>query len=347
VSAVARLAAAVAVVAVGAAVAAAAPPPTPGVSVVRQSVVVRATSMVDGEWVPSIALLLRGELPDGAEVVAEYTRPDGKLWGAVTLRPGRADGRGVRAVSPTMLEPEAPIREGGTIGVTVQLRAAGASRPLFTGRVRVDALPPAPSSSNKPAFSVDHDWVLPLVQLFFDPQREDNPALLVTAWWKGHSVDCHDVDAALVYGGKVIATTADPAQGDKSVAETLRSTDDRDARRYVQCRFELAAVKGWVNGQYQDQASWHELPKRPGEYEVRLSRGGAVERTVRFTVDKNGMLARAGAVELAYRGARMLVGAVGAEAFYGNPELARSAEEPLATLYESWEKRPGRKPSAR
>ncbi len=337
-------------------IAAAAPAPAP--VVLRQSLWVRTATMHEDDWVPSIAFLLKGDLPVGSELAAEYTKPDGALWGRVALRAGSPDGRGVRSVGQTMLDPDLSIKDGGVFKVAIELSGEGGKgkQTLFTGQFRVEKLPP-PNAYKKPAFAVDHDWVLPVAQLYFDPQRSDNPSLFVTAWFKRHDVSCQDVDATLVYGGKVLASTETSDQGDKAMAESLRSTDDRDDRRYVQCRFELTKIKGYVNGQYQDQASWHELSKFPGEYELKIARQRKLDRTLKFSVDKSGMLVRSGAVEHGYRGLRMLVPtnilgdgdgewrreAFAKEAFYGNPEGSKAAEATVLDLYADWAKRPTKK----
>jgi hypothetical protein len=312
-------------------------------TVLRQSVWVEATTMHEDDWVPSVSLLLKGDLPEGAELAVEYTRPDGTAWGRAALDASEPDDAGVRRVRPTMLD-------AGTLSAklegTIKFAIVLGKQPLFRGQFKAVRLPP--DVHKRVAYAIDHDWALPVGQLWLDAdQHPDNPSLVVAAWFARHGVGCQDVDATVRFEGKDVASTTDGSTTEKSSSQSLRATDDRDGQRYVQCRFVFQQVKGYVNGSYADAASWHQLAKRPGRYEVRLTSGGQPDRVMAFTVDKAGQVVRTGPVEPSYRSTRMLIlagdGKAGWDdaknpaAFYGSRDLA--VDLGVAAMYAAWKRK--------
>ncbi len=306
-------------------------------TVLGQSVHVRATNMGGADWVPQIDFLISGDVPDDALSV-EYTKAGGAAWGKADLPANAADDRGVRAVRATMLDPKLALTEAGDFHFAIKL----AGKTLYKGDFTVQTLPPG-KRDGKPAFVVDHDWIQATAQVYFDSsQHGDNPALQIATWFTAHDVDCYDLDATLAFEGKVIATTDDTEQAERSSADTLRTTGDRDERRYVQCRFGFPRVKGWVNGDYGKQAeAWHDTTKHPGKYELKIARKKQPDRTIAFTVDKSGMLVATGPVEQGFHEARLTVpvalaaGAPKGTALYGNAPSKGSA----AIIYESWKRK--------
>ena len=292
--------------------------------VLRQSVEITATTFHGDDWIPLLAFAISGDAPGG--LTATFTRPDGTVWGNADVRIDDGDDRHVHTITNATLDPDHLSEK---ITGVVKLAIMSGKDTLFTAAFKVDALPGG-------KFAIDQDWRLGVDQLFVNERgHDDNPGLVAAAWFKGG--DCNDVDAAIAFGGKVIATTEDRDQADKGQFETLRSTGDVDAARYSQCRFDFNLVKAYVNGDYGPQPTWHELPKHPGKYELRLSRNKQPVRAVAFTVDKTGMLARTGLVEPARRGYRMMLPAKG-ELFYGNPP-DKATDVGVAAMYASWKRK--------
>lgn len=274
-------------------------------TVPRQSVRIQAVTFHDADWVPKIDAVLVGD-PAGP-VTATFTKPDGTVWGSAELRVDDGDDRKVHPASNGMLDPDKlSAATTGVFKVTIN----DGKTALFTGSFKV-------AEVGKGKFSVDHDWITSANQIWWDAsQHPDNPALHVGAWFKAHDVDCHDLAATLSFNGKPLAAAGTP---DAGVVDSLRSTGDVDAARYIECSFTWDAVKPWVNGDYGDQMkAWHILAQHPGKYDVAITRGGAADRTISFTVDKSGMLARTGVVEAARHDYRMLApSGAPAGSFYG------------------------------
>jgi hypothetical protein len=293
--------------------------------VLRQSIDLQAVSMHESEdWVPMLGFMLQGDVPEGQALVVEYTRPDGKPWGKIELPLNRADDNNVREARETMLDPAGSIKDVGVVKLAIKLGDAT----LFSGQFEVKK---QPGTGKSIAYYVDNDWLLGLAQLqLLVNQHEDNPNLGATMWFK--NTDCSYVEAALFFDGKQLATTHDTDTADKGRRDVRRATGDPDALRYTQCWFEFKLVKGYVNGDYGDQAkAWHDMSKKPGKYEIKVG-----ERTLAFTVDKNGMIARPGPVEAGHKNFVMAVGDV-KSIFGGAPGADAKIPE---TVYGSWKKRP-------
>lgn len=265
----------------------------------RQTVRIEATTFHDKDYVPKIDFTIVGDPAD--KITVAFTKPDGTPWGVAEPRVDGGDDRHVHQVANGMIDPDTlSATHTGVIKFTI----LDGKTKLLDGSFKVDQVAPG-------KFAVDNAWRTAGGQIWFDSdQHADNPSVQFAAWFQGYDGNCSDIAATLKYNGKPIADKAESFG-----ADTLRTTGDTAPGRLVQCGFHWDAIKPWVNGDYGDQAKqWHVLDKHPGAYELILARPGEPERKLAFTVEKSGLLAKAGPVEATRKGYRMVIGS---PTFYG------------------------------
>ena len=167
---------------------------------------------------------------------------------------------------------------------------------------------------------------------------EKAPNVDVSVWLKGKS-DTGELAAYLFYNGKQIASTKQMGFFDETTTLTTMAMDGTDPtwKRWV---FGWFLVRGYNHGETQYSTQVHYLDKNPGEYTVKVLRGGELCRETKFTVGDDGKLAENGLDEANNLGTRRIIlpvkvlgDADGAwnhdawktDAFYGNPLVGFSA----------------------
>lgn len=203
----------------------------------------------------------------------------------------------------------------------------GTNATLFTGKAKVMKAPSNPGSKDF-EYWIDEDWNIPIGYVFFENSPGHGSTFLNVGFWiRGNPPD---IEAHLLHQGKDIAvyTNAGSDAGSWDPSKPLWGL--------YKCYFlgvyrtEQEATNG-----YDPKFS---IGKNPGEYEVRVLIVNKLARSIKFSVDANGLVDNGIAVNNKLGSNRIIVPVkvIGDQgpwdklawktgAFYGNPLTGFSA----------------------
>jgi len=244
-------------------------------------------------WVPKIKFDVLGPVGGGDKIYVEFDTPDGKQWLKYDMRtPSLGDDEletVTMEIAEDALEKKAILSEG-LIPFRIKMKpAAGAEVTLFAGKFRVGTYlldQKIPDYKGKKDFFVDYDWHLPLAYVWLNPiSDEDVPQLAVQVCLRG-AVDSSKLEALLFLNGKQVGQQSGSSYSQKQI---FTSGADEPSHRWAIWEFTFARVRGFnkseSNNSYAEQFF---LDKNPGEYEIRVMRGGQPARSIKFTVGADG-----------------------------------------------------------
>jgi len=247
-------------------------------------------------WVPKISFSLLGPVAGGSKLWVEYDLPDGKPWMKTDMHLNEIEDdvlENLHSEDPdeSVLEKQAILTEG-LIPFRIKFKDSktGAETVLFSGKFKVGtyALDQAiPEYKGKKDFFVDYDWHLPVSYIWLNPQTDrDVPPLSTQVCLRGKT-NSENIDAALFYNGKQIATKT----GLGAERLQMSSPADEPSHRWSIWEFTFDRVKGFNRSQsastYTDAFY---LDKNPGAYEIRVMRDKQLVRTINFSIGKDGKI---------------------------------------------------------
>ena len=284
-----------------------------GPSVIRTSILV-ATRMhsvyqrgavrdeTQHSWQPRLALRLNGPIDAGSAFYVDFQQPGGKPWLTINL------GTVKEAVSPTgwwnwelnegvggnLTDEKATLTVGEhPFRIYMKNELMGSQATLFEGTYTVKKFREYPDNQlpkfkNVYDYYVDQDWNLPMgyvltrtFQNQYGRQVADTPRLQAVMWFRGEP---GDAAAYLLYQGKQIATSGEHRNDEKSI-----STFSTSPYTWSRARFTFMTVLPHVIPNATTPEQFY-LNKNPGDYEVRVLRGGKLTRTLKFSVGADGKL---------------------------------------------------------
>jgi hypothetical protein len=298
-------------------------------------------------WVPVINFAVNGPVPGGSQITVEFDTPDGKpwltykmktptlepdFWETVEMEDPRHDAHAKQAITtPAGLFP---------FRIKIKNALSGTGATLFSGKYKISTYAPdqkIPEYKGKREFYVDEDWRLPMAWLWLDPTKNEDAPILKTQIWFRNTDDSDKVEAFLFHNGKQIASSL--AGSDPET--TLTNGVDEQPYRWLLHTFYFYKTRGLTpETDPQRYPEAHFLDKNPGEYEIKVVRGGDLARSLKFTVGADGKIVDNGVVKQnKIGGIRMLVPVqvIGAgdgkwdanawktDAFYGNPPAGFAA----------------------
>ena len=142
-------------------------------------------------------------------------------------------------------------------------------------------------------------------QIYLTDADSDKPNLSATLFIDAPENRCAGVEASLVSLGTSLPKTI--ATAEVSAGTEISGTDKNSKYAYQECNLSFEQVKGFVKGDYQDRAKWHELSKNPGNYQIKIVRNDRPYSTFSFVVEPSGALKKMGIIEPGYQDYRMLV----------------------------------------
>ena len=262
-------------------------------------------------WTPVVDFRVNGPFKAGDAVSVEYTSP-GKTW-KFDCNPQDAGPSsawvGVRDCGLNPPESEL-VTYTGPVDFKVNLNNELDNKhvSLFTGKFKVEkfheGVVDLPKFKNNNVYYVNYDWTLPLAYIYdelvynweyahplgntFAPNLNDS-RLRAAFWFKGNTggggvadVSYAKYEAYLYYKGQMVAD----AVGEMSECEVLNRPESNQDSPYGYClrRFSFQKAMLWDKGQYcAPNCDYFPLWKNPGEYEIKVLRGGKLVRTAKFS----------------------------------------------------------------
>ncbi|BDI32098.1 hypothetical protein CCAX7_41490 [Capsulimonas corticalis] len=248
-----------------------------------------------GSWAPKLNFNVQGPLEGGSQISVQFTKPGGVKWIHRDLKTDETDADSFQSFSldGIDLDKQATMATGEfTLNIVLTNALNGTNKPLYTGKFEVAKFHygAAPNEVHQADYYVNHDWTLPIGQMSFDdnPENAEAPALLVKLWFRG-PLDMQMLAGYLYYNGKQISSTK--SEGNVSAPVVVQPGSTRPDLTWSRCTFDFAKVSKGRNG---DSANNYDsmffLDKHPGEYEIKVLRGGKLARSAKFTIGPDGAL---------------------------------------------------------
>lgn len=291
-------------------------------------------------WAPEIKFAINGPVASGSQITVEFDDANGKLWFTQKMRTPELDADRWEMVEHAenmnfdQLEKKAITTPNGLFAFRIKLKNElnGTDVTLFSGKYKLSTYltdPKFESTRGKKEFYVDEDWRLPMAWLWLNPEKNETaPILCAQVWFRGSDASEH-IEAYLFYNGKQISNYRSGVP-----EQTLTNAADEKPYRYSLRMFYFSNVKGFNKDPYPERyKDSFQLDRNPGEYEIKILRGGELARSLKFTVGSDGKIVDNGVVrQNQIGGIRMLmpikiIGALDgkfnpsawtSDAFYGN-----------------------------
>jgi hypothetical protein len=248
-----------------------------------------------GSWVPKLNFNVQGPLEGGSQITVKFTKPGGAKWISRDLRTDEtaADSFQSFTLDGIEMEKQATTMTGVfTLNIVLTNALSGVNKSLYTGKFEVGKFHygSAPNEVRQADYYVNHDWTLPIGQMSFDdnPANAEAPQLIVKMWFRV-ALDTDTLAGYLYYNGKQISSTK--SAGNVSSPVVVQPGTTKPDLTWSRCTFYFSTVSKGRNG---DSASSYDsmffLDKHPGDYEVKVLRGGKLARRAKFTIGPNGVL---------------------------------------------------------
>lgn len=295
-------------------------------------------------WVPLIRFSQFYNNEKELNYTVEYYNPDGSAWYSEKLESsGRNADRTVLYQSPSPYAGVLDTKSTNGTGVyPFKIINQDTKEILYQGKFKVGKFSRAysPQEKNKFDFFVEHDWLLPFGMIGFHHSDIEIGGVppLVSVWLKG-DVGASELEGRVFYQGRQIASTKD-GDGASGVSDYDNRSSEYAAAfvpNNIWKRWEFSwgnfrvDNNGGFNRDYYPKA--HYADKNPGEYTVKIYRGGTQIREMIFTVGADGKFvapAYTNQIPLPYHRIILPVKIIGTtekwdaaawktDSFYGNP----------------------------
>ena len=292
-------------------------------------------------WVPRMEYIVNGPISSGSQIYAEFTIPGSAPLKFDCATQQLQKGYWVKTDCGGTHIPEAQSTTYvGPVNFAIRMRneLSGTETTFFNGKMKVVKAPSNEASYvNHFVYYVDHDWNLPIGYIFYEPDASgswDLAGFRVAFWVRGKAAY---IEPHLFYQGKEVGLLYRMGEqigkpgctSEVTNGETLKTTWAR-----VKCHF--PAVLAWDKRPRDAFYKPNELfmvHSNPGEYELKVLWNNKLARSIKFTVDADGMFDNgiASANKLGSDRVIVAVQIIGdqdgqwnraawqTEAFYGNP----------------------------
>lgn len=249
-------------------------------------------------WVPKLRFSHFYNNDKRLNYIVEYSNPDGSAWYSERLeQSGTLDAeRTVLFQSPSPWGGVIDTKSTAATGIFgFKITNEDTKEVLYQGKFKVGKFGTgySPQEKNKVDFFVDHDWLMPFGQIGFHHSVSEigGMPLLVSFWLKG-AFEANELEGRIFYQGRQIATTANGGGGVSDYDERRSEFAAAFAPQYMWKRWQfqwndfLVDNNGTFNRENFPKAFYAD--KNPGEYTVRIYRGGTQIREMSFTFGSDG-----------------------------------------------------------
>lgn len=249
-------------------------------------------------WRPRLWFRVQGPLGGGSQISVAFSKPDGTPWLTMPCEtPEIAVGETEELTGPKdrddfeKLATTAP----GVYPFKINLKnpLAGTTTTLYSGKFKVgkihDHSYPA-ADTGKFDYYIDHDWTLPIGYWFEDRNADEKtPRLTAVMWFRG-KCSISELAGYVFYKGKQVASTKLRGQGNVDHNYPVESPGSDPEARWERFSFVFQSVCVGIEAGREYPESYHLLPKYPGDYEIKVLRGGNLVRIAAFAVGPDGKI---------------------------------------------------------
>ncbi|HEX8250637.1 MAG TPA: hypothetical protein VF599_20860 [Pyrinomonadaceae bacterium] len=255
-------------------------------------------------WAPEIKFAVTGPVPAGSRITVEFDDANGKLWFSQKMRTPELNAdawdwvQDVEEMNSDALEKKAITAQTGAFPFRVKIKNAlsGTESILFAGKYKISTYVPdqkIPDYKGKREFYIDEDWRLPMGWLWLNAVNNENAPVLNAQIWFRNLDSSEKLESFLFYNGRQISKEI----VQRSAETVLTNAIDEQPYRWTLQTFFFSNVRAFnrdTNGAFRDSFF---LDKNPGEYEIRILRGGELARSMKFNVGADGKITDNGVVK--------------------------------------------------
>ena len=302
-------------------------------------------------WVPVLSFSQFYNNDKGLNYTAEYFNPDGTPWYSERLEQSRqAADQTVSFESPSPWGGVLDSKSTAGTGVySFKITDQDTKQIVFQGKFKVGKFSTSsgPQEKNKAAFFVDHDWLMPFAMIGFHHSLDEVGGMMpeFSIWIKGPA-SADELEGRIYYKGQQIASSKDPETASGVSDYDERSVDyavsHAPANYWKRWQFQFGNFRfdnnGSFNRDYYPKA--HYADKNPGDYTVKIFRGGVQIRELSFTIGPDGRFVTPGyssqiympyyrflvPVKVSGTAEKWNAAAWKTDAFYGNPLTGFAAQ---------------------
>ncbi len=256
-------------------------------------------------WTPRIDFRVNGPIAAGSQLQTEFFLPGGKSWIKLdcetrAVEAGESWQVGNPSCGNNLPDEQASLYTGAVdFKISIKNELQGTSKTLFTGKMnvkKVHVTADLPANKNHFDYFIDHDWNLPIGYVYAaeadDSSYAEAAPLGVSLWFRGET---HNVAAYLFYKGQEVSNTATTSKG-TSNQEVSNLTYEDSPFRWRRVRFTFFNVLAFNREEPDNHPDAFRVDRNPGDYEVKILRGGKLVRTAKFQVGADGRIVDNGIV---------------------------------------------------
>lgn len=270
-----------------------------GPTVDKASVFVSVMQRGD-KWLPKMDFKVNGPIAAGTSFTVNYTLPGGKPWLTLNLTSEEQCAtcwyqyKDIGVGSGLDIPDEKASAEVGSFGLKISMsnELEGTKGALFAGSFVVKKFK---ASNGELNHYVDQDWRLPVGFIWGDwyeqsygtYQENKAPGLWAAFWFRGQDLQ---TQAFLYYQGKKVASANAAGKGCVTTSVSTWVTSENNWYCYSYSFTEGTWVKWWIMPDVSPDTfpGAHVLYSNPGEYEIKVLRGGKLSRAAKFSIGADG-----------------------------------------------------------
>jgi hypothetical protein len=236
-------------------------------------------------WTPMVTFSVRGPIESGSIITVEYTLPGGKPFVTAKCETYPAETGELRRfdLCGKDLPSVKTINQTGKFGFQIKLgKASGESKVLYAGKFDVGRQlynPDGVAEKNKQFYYfIDYDSLLQFAYVgTYSGDLSNN--LYSQFWIKNRIDDKSAVSGLLFYQGRQVAEISA-----SFLMDALPKENPKQEYQLIGLNFQALMDKPPSDG----MNDWFRVFENPGDYEIRLMRGGKPARALKFSIGKDG-----------------------------------------------------------
>lgn len=264
-------------------------------------------------WYPRFSFDIEGPLNPGSQIVVDFLNPSGKKIASLECETPQLQEGEISTIKTENFTEKKAIRETGNFKFVIRLRneLENKNTTLYTGKFKVEKMHIGnnlPQFKNQYEYYINHDWTIPTGNLYLDHEIDNKiPRLSFETWFKSELED-NKLAAYLYHNGKLVANTqkgngpfADYRGGTINNKFSVLTPGIEKDPRWELWKFNFSYVISYDPNNTDTGSSnygdFFNLYQNPGEYEIKVLKGGKLSRSAKFTVESDGKIKQVGLAE--------------------------------------------------
>ncbi|MFN8672653.1 MAG: hypothetical protein U0457_11320 [Candidatus Sericytochromatia bacterium] len=254
-------------------------------------------------WYPRIKFDIRGPISAGSQVYVEFLKPNGSVWKVLDCDTQELQPDYTRNFSTADFDEKESIKDTGNFKFNIKIKneLEGTNKTLYSGTYKVTKFHVGnnlPDFKNQFEFVIDQDWHMPIGYLILKRDGDERGLFSFATWFKGNDESSNGHGGYLYYNGKLVANTKDaPAGkykgfsgGSSYATRSIYTPGGEKEPQWHLMKFSFTYAILYGMGQNSDYEDFHNLSKKPGEYEIKILRNGKLARVAKFKVEEPGRI---------------------------------------------------------